>query len=460
MKVMKFGGSSVGSTAMVNRVADIVAAEPGPRAVVASAMSKVTDTILQGLPRVRRDEAEVPTLVGALRKRHEDAIQSAFRSIAERRRAEADVHDLLERLERVLYGIAYTEELTPKTQDLAVSFGERLSCRVLAALLRERKVDSEALDADQIGVVTDGTFGAAVPLLPVIERRLKQELVPRIEKGFVPVITGFFGADKDGHVTTFGRGGSDYSAAILAACTDADVLEVWKDVDGFLTTDPKICADAVPLARMSYEEAAELAYLGAEVLHPRTVEPLKPKRIPVRIRNTGRPEAPGTIITLLTDEDRALRSVDARDGLAILKLYGPGMAYTPGIGKRVFAALGDAGVNVYNMAASQASFALLVNESDVERGLRALEPVVDGIVQDVEAIRGMSLVCIVGQGLGAVPGVAGKIFTAVGAAGVNVEMISVGATDIALNFVVKTADKERAIRILHDAFLVGTKEAL
>ncbi|HVL87787.1 MAG TPA: aspartate kinase, partial [Candidatus Thermoplasmatota archaeon] len=339
--------------------------------------------------------------------------------------------------------------------DLAASFGERLSVRLLAAACREAGVRAAPLDAEAAGVLTDGVFGGATPDLAATEKRFATEIAPRVETGDVPILTGYYGVDAQGHVTTFGRGGSDYSAAIAAYALPARRLEVWKDVDGYLTADPRICPDARPIVEMSYDEAAELSYLGGEILHPRTVEPVARKGIPIVVKNTNRPEPDGTIIEAPRPEhSREFRGVAVKDGLAILKLSGPGMAYTPGIGRRVFTALGDAGVNVYNMAASQASFALLVNGADLETGLAALAGV-DGVVRGVETIRDRTLVCFVGQAIGSTPGVAGKIFSTVGRAGVNVEMIMVGASDMALNFVVPTTQRTQAVRALHAEFLAG-----
>lgn len=451
MRVMKFGGASFTRGSQFNRVADIVAASPGPRAVVVSAMEGVTDKLLKALPRARADEKAVPGLVKELREHHAVAVEEM--GLSKDAVLQKQLDELFARLDRLLYGISYTEELTPKTQDLAVSFGERWSARMLAACLRARNVRSEPFDADKLGVLTDGKFGQATPLLPVIEQRLGQSLAPQIEQGLVPVITGYFGADANGHATTFGRGGSDYSAAILAYALHAERLEVWKDVDGFLTADPRLVGDAKPIARMSYDEAAELAYLGAEVLHARTVEPVMRVGIPIVVRNTNRPEAEGTVIGPATKLDKGLRSVAVRDGLAILKLYGPGMGAVPGIGERVFHALAGAGVNVINMAASAASFALVVKQSDLEKGREALLRVTEGVIQDVQAIPEQSMVLVVGKGIGETHGTAGRIFTAVGAAGVNVEMISVGASEIALAFVINSRDRLAAVQAVHEAFL-------
>lgn len=455
MKVMKFGGASLTSGKQYAAVARLVAGERGPRIVVASAMEGITDRILDALPAIRRSEDEARACASGLARNHDAACREALRTKPEHDRVSSELHELLARLERVLYGIAYTEELTPKTRDLVASFGERLSVRLLAACLREAGVRSEALDADKAGIVTNGVFGSATPILDEIEDRLTRDVTPHVESGLVPVMTGFFGADRDGHVTTFGRGGSDYSAAILANALNAERLEVWKDVDGFLTADPRLVPEARPIKEMSYDEAAELSYLGSEILHPRTVEPLQRKGIPIVIRNTLRPAVQGTIIEAARPEhSREFRGVAVKDGLAILKLSGPGMAYTPGIGAKVFSAMGDAGVNVYNMAASQASFALLVNEADVSSGLEALQTIVGGVVKGVEATRERTLVCFVGQGIGNTPGVAGSIFSAVGSAGVNVEMIMVGASEFALNFVVGSRQTRDAVKALHDAFLV------
>ncbi len=454
MIVMKFGGVSVGSGAMLARVADIVKREPRDKVLVVSAMAGVTDSLLDAITRIREDESQIDPFIASLRERHEQALDIAVVPHEEATRVQAELDALLQKLERLLYGVAYTEELTGKTRDLAITFGERLIVRVLASVLRSRGIPAEPLDADVAGIVTDGVFGNATPLMPEVETNLSTAIAPMLKGGITPVLTGFFGRDSHGHVTTFGRGGSDYSAAIVASALHADALEVWKDVKGFLTADPRVLPEALPLTEMTYDEAAELAYVGAKVLHPRTVEPLESNGIPIHVRHTEAPDLPGTRISNdLRDAVPRMRSVAVRDNLAIIRLYGPGMAYTSGIGKRVFARLGDAQINVYNMAASQASFALLVNERDVDRGVEVLDQAYPGIIQSVEPIRGMSLVCAVGHAIGSTPGMAGRIFNVVGDARVNVEMISVGASDIALNFVVRSSDTKTCVRAIHDAFL-------
>ncbi len=454
MIIMKFGGVSVGDGTMLAKVADIAKREPKEKVLVVSAMAGVTDSLLDAVGRIKQDETLIDPFIETLRQRHEQALDVAVVGEEEAARVQAELDSLLQRLERLLYGIAYTEELTGKTRDLAVTYGERFTTRVLASVLRSRGVPAEPLDADDAGVVTDGVFGNATPLMDEVAENLATTIGPMLKRGITPVMTGFFGRDHQGHVTTFGRGGSDYSAAIVASALDAERLEVWKDVKGFLTADPRVLPEAQPLPEMTYDEAAELAYVGAKVLHPRTVEPLEAKGIAIHVRNTEAPELAGTRISNdLKDAIPRMRSVAVRGNLAIIRLYGPGMAYTSGIGKRVFTRLGDAKINVYNMAASQASFALLVNGKDVDAGVEVLENAYPGIIQRVEPIREMSLVCAVGHAIGTTPGMAGRIFNVVGEAGVNVEMISVGASDIALNFVVSSAQSAACVRAIHNEFL-------
>ncbi|HUR69330.1 MAG TPA: aspartate kinase [Candidatus Thermoplasmatota archaeon] len=452
---MKFGGTSVGSGPMLQRACEIVERAPRERVVVISAMSGVTDSIIEALPRIQRDEGAIEPFLRSLLERHLSTLREAGVSDAELTRVTREIDTLLQRFERLLYGIAYTEELTAKTKDMAVSFGERLSVRVLAGLLRSRRVEAEAVDADEAGMLTDGVFGNASPVMPAIAKNLERSIVGRIQGGVTPVMTGFFGCDNVGRVTTFGRGGSDYAASIVAAALRAERLEIWKDVDGFLTADPRIIKDAQPIDAMTYDEAAELAYTGAKVLHPRTVEPLKEVDIPIVVRNTGSPELQGTVITNNAPVSRRnLRSAAVKENLAIVRISGPGMGYTPGVGEKVFTALGRSKVNVYNMAASQASFALLIDQVDLDRAMKSIQGLNDPIIQSVEGITDQCLVCVVGVGIGSTHGTAGKIFTAVGRAGVNVEMISVGASDIALNFVVTRKDRNACIQAIHSEFLV------
>jgi aspartate kinase len=355
-----------------------------------------------------------------------------------------------------LHGIAYTQEVTPRLHDLVQSHGERLAAPLVAAALRQAGVAAVALDGETARIRSRGPFGNALPDLDGLRREAAPALQRLTDAGQVPVVTGYYGVDADGQATLFGRGGSDYVAALVAYAVKAECLELWKDVAGFMTADPRAVPGARLLPRIGYDEAAELANFGAKVLHPRTVEPVQDAGIPIHIRPVADPTGPGTAVVADPGAaDALVRSVATTTGLAVLRLNGPGMAYTPGVARRVFTPLAEAGVNVINMATSQASFALLLDEADLARAQQALDGLRGGTVQSFQSMAGRSLVCVVGRGLGEVPGSAARILQAVAAAGVNVEMISLGASDIAIDFVVRQESAARAVRAIHDTFLAG-----
>lgn len=454
VRVLKFGGAGLADADRMRRVAKIVRNEPnGERVIVASAVQGVTDAIQNNLPKIQHDEATAHVVMSQLRDRHH-LIAAGLKDESVREEAKYNVDKTLDALERLLFGICYTEEITERSHDLALSFGERLSVRLLSAYLNEEGVASEPFDADKAGVVTNGRFGWASPDLAATARMLSERLVPKMTS-LTPVVTGFFGADAAGHTTIFGRGGSDFSAAIVANALDADELEIWKETTGFMTADPRVVPSARGIDVMGYEEAAELSNFGAKILHPRTVEPVAAKDIPIRIRELGNPASAGTKITRMELAPQCfIRSVALRKNLNILKLSGPGMGYTPGVANDVFRVLREHDVNVINMAASEATFALLLDGGDGSRAHTALvSRIAGGVVQEVSRQEGMALVAVVGKGLGQRVGSASKILGSVSAASVNIHMISLGASEIAIDFVVPEEQAETALRAVHAMFL-------
>ncbi|MEA3166785.1 MAG: aspartate kinase [Thermoplasmata archaeon] len=452
-RVLKFGGAALRDAAGIRRAAAIVASGQGPRIVVTSAMEGVTDQLLAAQGGARASDTAVKPAIDALRERHAATLRGLAPNDAA---AAAALASTLEKLERLLHGIAYTQEVTPRLHDLVQSHGERLAAPLVAAALRQAGVAAVALDGETARIRSRGPFGNALPDLDGLRREAAPALQRLTDAGQVPVVTGYYGVDADGQATLFGRGGSDYVAALVAYAVKAECLELWKDVAGFMTADPRAVPGARLLPRIGYDEAAELANFGAKVLHPRTVEPVQDAGIPIHIRPVADPTGPGTAVVADPGAaDALVRSVATTTGLAVLRLNGPGMAYTPGVARRVFTPLAEAGVNVINMATSQASFALLLDEADLARAQQALDGLRGGTVQSFQSMAGRSLVCVVGRGLGEVPGSAARILQAVAAAGVNVEMISLGASDIAIDFVVRQESAARAVRAIHDTFLAG-----
>lgn len=451
LRVLKFGGAALADADGMRRVAEILAAGSGPRVVVASAMQGVTDVLQEALVAGATEESQVYPLLESLRDKHQQALDGVAPDGDEA--AEYAVRTTLERLERLLYGIAYTQEVTPRLRDLVLSFGERLSVPVLAAALRTAGLDSVHLDAEHAGVRAQGPFGNARPDVAAM-RREAAGLSMAAKGGRIPVITGYYGVDDDGNTCLFGRGGSDYVAALLAACLDAEAVELWKDVPGFLSADPRAVKDARLVPELGFDEAAELAHVGAKVLHPRAVEPVEETGIPIHIRCFLDPDAPGSVLRQDVPTTGGLvRSIASRDGLAILRMNGPGMAYTPGVAKRVFDALAEAGINILNMSTSQATFALLLRDEDAAAAKDALAELVGGTIRGVEVIGERSLVCVVGRGLGETPGSAARILKAVADESVNIEMISLGASDIAIDFIVPSKHRSKALQGVHRVFL-------
>jgi aspartate kinase len=357
------------------------------------------------------------------------------------------------KLERLLYGVAYTEELTPRTKDLILSSAERMSAYIMEGVLLCKNVKAKAYEADRLGVVTDGIFCNATADLGKTEKNLHKKLIPHMKNGFVPVITGFFGRDEEGRTTTFGKNGSDYSAAVIANALHADLLELWKDVDGFMSADPNIVKNAHTIDKLSYDEAAELAYFGISLLHPRTVEPVRLKDIPIVIKNIQKPEEKGTMIGKKGYKTKnVIKSVVFSTDLVEVKVSGSGAGYRPGVLSAVSDNLGRSNINIYSVTTSQTQLSLLIHKNDLQRCLKVMENMHGGVIESTDFQRNLALVCVVGEGSRTMKGLAGKIFSAVADAGVNVEIISAGASKVASHFIIKRDDLKETIEAIHTTF--------
>jgi aspartate kinase len=449
MKVLKFGGSSLKDGPSMRRVGAIVAADGEGKVIVVSAIQGITDSLLAFMSQVRREE-DVQRFVRELRDRHLQILADVAGSMDVKQQAVHMLSDKLVRLERVLYGIIYLEELTPRTRDLVQSFGERMSVIVLSAMLQDIGVNAVPVEADELGIITDGQFGSATVDMETTRRNVAPRIKDMLERQEVPVITGFFGKTPEGFITLFGRNGTDYSASVIANATDADSLEIWKDVDGFMSADPKVVPEAVPIPALSYEEAAELSYFGAKVLHPRTVEPAKARGTVVRVRNVFKPEYEGTAIgDTAVKGAKIIKSISSMPNMAMVKAYGPGLGSRSGVLSEMSVLLSEAGINVYSAATSQTCISLLIEERDLPFAERVLAKARRSVVDRIETVRGIALLCLVGEGLGQKVGMAGSVFSIVAANDVNISLISAGASTTALTFTVRKEDLDRTTRIIH-----------
>ena len=462
-RVMKFGGTSVAGAARMRGVADLVAGAAAAErvGVVASAVSGVTDLLIQGLAHAaagRREEAEAAAT--RFRDVHAGIAEELAGELGEESSARLArrLSGLAAELAEILRGVALLGDCSPRVEARAIVLGERASCALLLELFSSRDLETEALDPLEVVPCIGDPLGAA-PQPAAMKQRLASR---RLDGSRVLLLPGFFGGDEGGQVMCLGRGGSDYSAALLAQALEARLLEIWTDVDGVFTTDPRLAPAAFCLERMSYEEAMELAHFGAKVLHPRTIAPARAAAIPVRIRNTFRPGHPGTLVErrAVVPQEAAARvacGISYSRGVALVSLFGPGMEGVPGVAARLFAALASRGISVMliTQGSSETAISFCIDAGvadEAERAERgAFESEIDtGRVDEVVSRRNLAIVSLVGDGMRERVGVAGDFFGALGEARVNVAAIAQGASERSISAVIAEEDGGRAVAAVHE----------
>ena len=445
--VMKFGGTSVGSAEALNRVANIVANTDGERVVVVSAMSGVTNYLVSV---VENPDIDVDQVIEQFVNKHMiEAGKLLDGELLDSFKEEFDTR--VEKMREAMNG----DREDPYYRDNVVSQGERFSSLMLAYLLRKMGHESVAITSEDAGIVAVGNPLSGSADLNKTALGMGMKVMPLLAMGTIPIITGFYGAMADGRPLTFGRGGSDYSAAVVANALDADMLEIWTDVDGFMSADPRIVPNVVKIDEMTFGEAAELAYFGAKVLHPRTIEPVRLKHIPLKVRNSFKPEEPGTLIHhLRKSKNELLRSVAAKTDLAIITISSAEIAYRPAMVARIIESIAEIDVIIYSISTSLSTVAFLVHNNDVKITLKQLNGL-GGDIERIDVKNDVALICAVGDNLLDKCGVSGDIFTAVKEAEANVEMISEGASDVSLNFVVPMGRVVDVVKTLHERYIGG-----
>ncbi|MCL7394180.1 MAG: aspartate kinase [Thaumarchaeota archaeon] len=454
--VMKFGGSCVKDGSSVRRSAEIVRdyVERGCRVVaVVSALSGVTDGILEALESAERGREDyVHSFIENLRARHENACMEAMGKKDLRKSVWEMVEREIEEFGKLLSITAYLREVTPRIRDYALSFGERLSTRIFWGSLVDQGVKAEYLTGWDAGIITNDDFGSAKPL-GITYQEVRRKLGPLLEKGIVPVVTGFIASTPDGVITTLGRGGSDYTATIIGAALKVDEIILWKDVDGIMTADPKLVPEAKPIPRMSYDEVLELAYFGAKVIHPGALEPASKENIPIRVKNFYNPSIEGTLITGMAESDTVKALTMIRDA-AIILASGIGASEAMNANVKLLDLLARIGAQVImvSQASSQANISIALPREDLKKALKAIksEFAQDEIKIDYE--EGICVIAVIGSGMRGKPGVAAKIFNAVAAEGINIKMIAQGSSELNISFAVKEEDGVKALRAVHKAF--------
>ncbi|HWQ32700.1 MAG TPA: aspartate kinase [Blastocatellia bacterium] len=460
--VMKFGGTSVGSAERIAQAAELAlksAREGHQVVVVTSAMSGVTNRLIAAAQNAVEGRWH-KSISDELYEPHRQAAHLLIGKDAARRRETLNLMmQRMERFETLCKGLSMIRELTPRTLDVISGMGEMLCAPLLSGAIAARGHLSRPIEATEL-IVTDDQFGNAEPLMDETRAQTRATLLPLIEEGVIPVITGFIGATRDGVQTTLGRGGSDYSASIIGAALDADEIWIWTDVDGVMTANPAEVPEARTMREISFSEAAELSYYGAKVLHHKTILPAVRQQIPIRILNSFNPEHPGTRITATGHPSaRGVKAVTAIRNVSLVAISGKGMQGIPGIAAKTFDAVAAerASILMISQASSENNLCFVVNTADAPRVVKALRSSLAlelhlGHIDDITEEDSISVVAVVGDRMKGTPGISGRVFGALGEAGVNVIAISQGSSEQNISLIVSEQQAAEAVRAIHRAF--------
>lgn len=459
---MKFGGTSIGNGEHIEKVANLVnnyVNQGHQIVVVVSALERVTDSLIQVSTKAKNGNRDyLHEFLQDIREKHITATRKAIKDKLLLEEIKQTVKATINELENVLTGIVYLGELTAKSKDYVLSFGERLSTLLVWGALRDRGINAQYFTGKEVGIVTDFNFGEASPLMKMTTHQVKQTIEPLLDKRIVPVVTGYIAATQHGEITTLGRGGSDYTATIIATALDAHEVWVWTDVDGLMTSDPKIVPSAKIIPELSFQEAIEMAIFGAKAMHPRALEPAMEKNIPVRIRNTFNPENSGTLVVKaqkIKPRD-IVKAITVIKGLALVNVSGAGMVGTPGTAANVFDVLGKNNINILmiSQSASEANISFVLQREALEKAVSALEIALlgRGLIHEIASEDDVCVIAVVGAGMKGTPGVAARMFGAVAHKGVNIHMIAQGSSELNISFAVKEVDGEETVRAIHEEF--------
>lgn len=474
LAVLKFGGTSVGDARAMRQSAQIVrnAVEQFDHVViVTSAMGKspdprdqvkVTDTLINAARTAAEGDGDFfHKAKRQLADKHSAAVDGTVDNPEDRRRIADEIDNLLDGFETLCASVRVLGEVTPRALDAISGLGERIAARILAGALRSVGVSAVHIDATEI-VVTDDRFQAAAPLLELTRERTRTVLEPLLERGIVPVVTGFIGATHTGVPTTLGRGGSDYSASIIAASMDATDVFNYTDVNGVLSTDPRIAPDARTIDVLTAQEMSEMAYYGASVLHPMTIAPLIERNIPLRVKNTFNPDHPGTLIVHESHIEgaNAIKAVTTIREVSVISVTGRGMKGVPGIAARTFSAVARTGTSVlmFSQASAETNICLVVPRASVDRVKHELHVEMGGEIgrreiDEISSFDEASIITVVGQGISDTPGVSGRVFGALGDAGINIFAIAQGSSECSISLVVGAEVCNDAVRAVHQLTL-------
>ena len=458
--ILKYGGTSISSAKDIQNVAKHIQSlsKQNQLVIVCSAISNTTDDLIEISQLIKNEnKKKAEQLAKKIANRHQELAKHTIKKPQIRKKLLQTLNEYFVELVALIDGMVLLGEVTPRSMDYLFSFGERLSIKLISAAINDLGKKSISLTGKEVGIVTDSNFGESKPLMDTTRLRISKTLDSLFSEKIIPVIGGFAGADQYGHVTTFGRGGSDYSATIIGSCIKADEIWLMSDVDGLMTADPKIVKNAKLLKEVSYIEAIEMAMFGAKQIHPRTFEPLLSKKIPMKIRSSFNVKNEGTLVTSSPSPSskNTVKCVSNISNNGLIDIRGGSMVGTPGTAATIFTTLANASINVMMISQnpSESSITIVVKNTDLDKAVSTLEMELLGkIIKKLEVTTNMAIIALIGSGMRGTVGVASKVFGAMAKNKVNVSMITQGSSELNLAFVVKNSDANTAVQALHNEF--------
>jgi aspartate kinase len=457
--VLKYGGTSISNTKDIQTICEHIStlSKKHQIVIVCSATSGTTDDLIEISESIKKEnKSKAEQLASKIINRHNQLAKQTIKKSDIQKKLLVKLNEDFTELLALIDGLVLLGEVTSRSMDYLISFGERLSIKLIAAAINDLSKKSISLTGKEVGIVTDSNFGESKPLIDTTRLRVSKSIDNLFSKKIIPVIGGFAGADQHGHTTTFGRGGSDYSATIIGSCIKADEIWLMSDVDGLMTADPKIVKNAKLLKEVSYTEAIEMALFGAKQIHPRTFEPLLTKKIPMKIRSSLMTNNEGTLVTASPSASvkNTVKCVSNIRNNGLIDIQN-GQIGTPGTAAKIFATLAKAEINVMMISQnpSESSITIVVKNTDLDKAVSILEMDLLGkIIKKLEVTTGVSIIALIGSGMRGTVGVASKVFTAIEKNKINVSMITQGSSELNLALVVKNSDTNTAVRAIHDAF--------
>ena len=458
--LIKYGGTSISTAKDIRLISKHLnlLSKKYKIVVVCSATSETTDDLLKISESIKKEnKSTAERLASKIINRHKQLAKQTVKKLDVQKKLLVKFDKDFAELLALIDGMVLLGEVTPRTMDYLISFGERLSISLVSSAINDLGVKSISLTGKDAGIVTDSNFGESKPLMDTTRLRVSKTVDALLLKKIIPVVGGFAGADQHGHITTFGRGGSDYSATIIGSCIKADEIWLMSDVNGLMTADPKIVKNAKLLKEVSYVEAIEMALFGAKQIHPRTFEPLVGKKIPIKIRSSFEVKNEGTLVTASTSPSvkNTVKCVSNVRNNGLIDIRGGSMIGTPGTAAKIFATLAKAGINVMMISQnpSESSITIVVKNADLDKAVSVLELELLGkIIKKLEVTTNVAIIALIGSGMRGTVGVASKVFGAIEKNKINISMITQGSSELNLAFIVKNSDTNSAVRALHRAF--------